>query len=356
MQDIIVFGLGAYWEKKRGSFLEKYHVIVFLDNQIEEGRCVDGVPVHHPNSLRNLPELPIFIMTSMRYLPEMYRQLRFLGIDAHRICFGMNDQPWQNEIESFLHEKGFLIVAEKDGLAIRMGQKMWKFETEDEYKKLVHELKQESDSYMKLLADMPLRPASRHFGMEFGTAIDRYYIEKFLEEHRKVIHGDVLEVAESTYTYRFGSDIANAYKLHVCGEMGCLKGNLVTGEGLQDEMVDCFICTQTLPFIYEAREAVKNICKILKPGGTALITVPGISQIVLGDSERWGDYWRFTKQSLQLLMEEAFDKDKVEIQSWGNVKTAIGFLYGLCQEDLREVDFLYQDEQYQFLITAVCRK
>ena len=76
MQDVIVFGLGAYWKKKREAFLEKYHVTAFLDNQTEKGRCVDGVPVYHPSSLRNLPELPTFIMTSMRYFPEMYRQLR----------------------------------------------------------------------------------------------------------------------------------------------------------------------------------------------------------------------------------------------------------------------------------------
>jgi hypothetical protein len=49
-------------------------------------------------------------------------------------------------------------------------------------------------------------PISRVFGLDRGTAVDRYYIEEFLERHRGDVHGRVLEVADATYTRRFGGD------------------------------------------------------------------------------------------------------------------------------------------------------
>ena len=50
-------------------------------------------------------------------------------------------------------------------------------------------------------------PISRNFGLDRGTAIDRYYIEKFLAEHAADITGHVLEVGDDAYSRRFGSNI-----------------------------------------------------------------------------------------------------------------------------------------------------
>ena len=49
---------------------------------------------------------------------------------------------------------------------------------------------------------------SRDFGFDRGTPIDRYYIESFLSTHASDIRGHVLEVADNTYTRRFGGDPA----------------------------------------------------------------------------------------------------------------------------------------------------
>ena len=37
MKDIIVFGTGKYFESKRQTISEKYHIIGFLDNKQEAG-------------------------------------------------------------------------------------------------------------------------------------------------------------------------------------------------------------------------------------------------------------------------------------------------------------------------------
>src|SRR4051812_26373502 len=49
-----------------------------------------------------------------------------------------------------------------------------------------------------------VRPISKVFGLERGTAIDRYYIEQFLAKNAQHIKGSVLEIAESTYSRKFG--------------------------------------------------------------------------------------------------------------------------------------------------------
>ena len=54
------------------------------------------------------------------------------------------------------------------------------------------------------------------------------------------------------------------------------------------------ICTQTLNSIFDVRAAVATLHDILKPGGVALVTVPGIAQAAVPDRDLWGDYWRFT--------------------------------------------------------------
>jgi hypothetical protein len=59
-----------------------------------------------------------------------------------------------------------------------------------------------------------------------------------------------------------------------------------TGANLASSTYDCIICLQTLLLllIYDIKAAI----------GTALVTVPVISQICRPDLDSWGDYWRFT--------------------------------------------------------------
>src|SRR6267142_2129833 len=42
------------------------------------------------------------------------------------------------------------------------------------------------------------------FGVGHGQCIDRYYMETFLDRYATDVHGHVLEIADNTYTRRFG--------------------------------------------------------------------------------------------------------------------------------------------------------
>jgi SAM-dependent methyltransferase len=197
-----------------------------------------------------------------------------------------------------------------------------------------------------------LEPVSRQFGFDRGKPIDRWYIERFLDEHRADVRGAVLEVAESTYTQWYGdNEVTRSDVLHHAGnDESTVVGDLTTGEGLPAATYDCFICTQTLPFIYDVHAAVRGIAQVLRPGGVVLATVPGMSQVSREDKRDWGDWWRFTSQGTQRLFEESFDL--VEVEAHGNVLSAAAFLYAFAAEELTEDELSARDPDYELLITV----
>jgi SAM-dependent methyltransferase len=199
-------------------------------------------------------------------------------------------------------------------------------------------------------------PVSRRFGFDRGTPIDRFYIERFLASKSPLIAGRVLEIGDRTYTDRFGSKVEQSDVLHATGESDqtTLVGDLATGEGIPDGVFDCIILTQTLPFIFDVAGAVSGAHRALKPGGWALTTVPGISQISRFDMDRWGDYWRFTDASVTRLFANGFDP--VEVTTHGNVATASAFLQGLAFEELERGVLEQSDPDYQVLITIAARR
>ena len=203
-------------------------------------------------------------------------------------------------------------------------------------------------------------PISRYFGIDRGQSIARFYIERFLAENRGAIQGDVLEVAESTYTQRFGgSRVRKSCILRYEGDHtgdGDIVGDLETGVGLPVDTFDCFIMTQTLPFLRDVRAALRHAVYMLKPGGQLLLTVSGISQISRYDYDRWGHFWNFTDKGLMWALEGVVPAEMVTLKTWGNVKAATAYLYGISATELRFRDLEKQDHDYQVIISAVVRK
>jgi hypothetical protein len=197
------------------------------------------------------------------------------------------------------------------------------------------------------------KPISRTFGFDRGVPIDRHYIESFLKENSRFIHGHVLEIAESTYSKRFGSTVKSYEILHYdhSNTKATIIGDLTKPETLPEGKIDCFICTQTLNFIFDVQKAIEGSFKLLKTGGCFLCTVSGISQISRYDMDRWGDYWRFTDLSIRLLMENVFGKGNVEAFTFGNALAATAFLKGLAVDDLPDRKLLDEtDTDYQVTI------
>jgi SAM-dependent methyltransferase len=198
-------------------------------------------------------------------------------------------------------------------------------------------------------------PIDSQFGGGRGKPVDRHYIEAFLAANAGDIEGHVLEVAENAYTRRYGgnrvtrSDIIHANEGN---PHATVVADLADADGVPSNTFDCFICTQTLTYIYPVQSAVATIYRILKPGGVLLATVPGISQISPYDRDRWGEYWRFTTQSLRRLLSDSFPPESVRVDAYGNVLASTAFLQGLAVEDLSREELEHHDQRYEMLIAG----
>ena len=160
-----------------------------------------------------------------------------------------------------------------------------------------------------------LAPVSREFGFDRGLPVDRYYIESFLRAHAQLVAGRVLEVGDDAYTRQFGgarvtrSDVLNV-DAAIPGTT--LVADLADAAHLPSASFDCLVVTQTLHLVYDLTAAARTLHRILRPGGTLLLTVPGISPV---STDRWAEtwYWSLTPHAARRLFAEAFGGGEVEV-------------------------------------------
>ncbi len=366
MQKILLFGTGNLYKQKEEYVRHNFDIVGYLDNNLEingKGLCknVERPMCRPENSVFLLNSDIKIVLMSYDYV-SMWKQLYSLGVDKDRIIFGITFPPY-TESETILFDKGRKFELESNcvffcfetGKRIRIENHNQIYELE---KKLLRETYRSKYPIINMIAHMDTKPVSRKFGLERGKAIDRYYIEQFLEKNKKIISGNCLEIAEDTYTLCYGEDrVRSIDVLHVEGwGNNSIKGNLETGEGIMADKYDCAIITQTLMFIFDIKKVAENIYKLLKKGGSALITVSGISQISHYDAELWGSFYSFHEDALKKLFIPLFGEENVKIQSYGNVKIACAMLCGLCQEDLENEDFNINDKEYPIIISIILTK
>lgn len=381
-EKVVLFGRGMVYRRKKERLYSQYEVSAILDNAVKPGESVyldqeagEGVPVSaekenqlperkvavvNPADIALYPELPVILLSYA--LGDMYHQLRELGVSSERIRFGPAIAPY-NTFEQMLFGNGGGLILEDEEIVYQNEEYQLHIKTDpSDLEKLADSIR-DTPLYRKadsILQNLPLTPLDDAYGMGRGTPVDRYYIETFLDLHKELIRGKVMEIGDRIYTEKFGGEkVTESVILHVereAPEIGQIKGDLSTGEGLKGESVDCLICTQTLPFIYDVRSAANQIVRILKKGGTALLTVAGLSQIIQYERLHYGHFWSFTEQSLGRLFEGNAEVDSVDVVTYGNVKASTAFLYGISYEELSQGDLDFHDPNYQLLVAAVIKK
>ena len=195
-------------------------------------------------------------------------------------------------------------------------------------------------------------PIDPNWGFERGTPIDRVYVERFIGTHAADIRGHVLEIAAPDYTDRYGTrvDSVDILMAKAGNPEATMIGDLAAAPHIPDDTFDCAIVTQTLQFIYDVRAALATLHRILAPGGVLLATVPGLTKISPIEDAEFGEWWHYTGRSARRLAEEAFGEGNVEIETYGNVLTAAGFLYGLAAPDLRVEELAVHDPLYEVIV------
>ena len=192
------------------------------------------------------------------------------------------------------------------------------------------------------------------WGESRGGPIDRYYVEQFMARHATDIQGRVLEVAGDEYISKFGTAVRQADILDIKEDnpRATFVADIVDAPHVPDEAFDCVLVTQLLPFVYDVRAPLRTAHRILVPGGVLLVTTPGISRIAPVEAEIFGHWWNLTSMSLRRITEEAFGVGNVEVETFGNVLAAAGFLYGLGPFDITPEELAVHDPAFEVTVAA----
>lgn len=100
-----------------------------------------------------------------------------------------------------------------------------------------------------------------------------------------------------------------------------LKGDLMSLD-LPDRSLDGIICLSVLPSVRDPHRAVGEIYRVLEPGGLFLGTFPFLTgyYAVTGGRDPYPDYWRFTRECLEMLF-AGFSRVEVRpIDGWATVR------------------------------------
>jgi glycosyltransferase involved in cell wall biosynthesis/SAM-dependent methyltransferase len=203
----------------------------------------------------------------------------------------------------------------------------------------------------RLQMDIGTEPASSQWGTDRGLAVHRYYLEQFLAEFAADIRGTCLEFQDPQYTPRFGGRAVKALEiLHVddSNPRATLVADLTVPNDLPSNYFDCILCTHVLHVIRHADRAVAELFRILKPDGVLLVAVPHFSMF----RTDYGEIWRFTPRSLEILLSGAFANADILIRSFGNSLTAAGEIRGAVATEFLKSELDHNDPRFPVEVCA----
>lgn len=204
-------------------------------------------------------------------------------------------------------------------------------------------------------ATKSIQPLSSKFGFDRGTPIDRYWIDSFIKQNSRYIHGRCLEIGDRRYTSGYGIGVTKSEILDldpnnktadIIGDLRNLSNVINSGT------YDCIILTHVLGMIDDYYSALSECYRILKPGGTLLVTVSTLSPTY---NQKF-NYWRFTPASARYVFAKIFGEKNIMVGSYGNVLAGQCFWVGMAQEELTKEQLEFNDPRYPCISTIRATK
>jgi SAM-dependent methyltransferase len=171
-----------------------------------------------------------------------------------------------------------------------------------------------------------------------------------------MIRGRVLEVMDSEYTRRFGTNVtlSDVLDIDAGNAEATVVADLAAADAIEPAVFDCFILTQTLQYVFDVEAALAHVHRLLRPGGTVLCTVPVVSRI--GRTQIESEYWRFTPNACRRLFERHFGGGAVDVCGLGNVLSCVAFLIGMAAEELSARELQEHDPFFPLLVAVRATK
>ena len=113
-----------------------------------------------------------------------------------------------------------------------------------------------------------------------------------------------------------------------------IVGDLTDAPQIPDGLFDCAIVTQTLQFVYDVAPRTRDPRPHSRPRRRAPRDGTGPDEDLADRGRRRTASGGTTRPLAERLGAEAFGEANVEVESFGNVLAATGFLYGLAASDL----------------------
>jgi SAM-dependent methyltransferase len=169
---------------------------------------------------------------------------------------------------------------------------------------------------LRFNASLPSRIA---FGLRCFVDLQLGTIWKFLSPRLAGLHGDLLDVGCGEMPYRSflprsvrytGIDVpqASAFSMHGNEEVVPFDGFSIP---FPDASFDTLLCTEVLEHSPEPAALIKEMERVLKPGGILIATVPFSARVHYAPY----DFHRFSKYALDIMFRSFTD---VHIQERGN--------------------------------------
>lgn len=199
-----------------------------------------------------------------------------------------------------------------------------------------------------------LKPFSTEFGWDRGTPIDRYYVDRFFEQHRELITGDVLEIEQSIYTRRYGHDLRTVHSFDIDPRHGStFVCDLAHSENiLPSASYDCVLMPCTLSLLREIVPCLRNALRVVKPGGVILTNGAGLIPFDGADK----DFWHCSPEGWRHLTSSVWPGCEVIVEGYGNCLAVVAANLGLAMEELKPAELDYCDEILPVVTNIFCRK
>lgn len=197
-----------------------------------------------------------------------------------------------------------------------------------------------------------LTPISSNWGFDRGTPVDRYYVDRFFSAHRHLITGRVLEIQTRDHTRKYGARVSAADTLDISPEFHpTFYCDLAAASIVPDGSYDCFLLPNTLPFLRNLDDALRETRRIVRPGGTILATVPGFVPLT-PDVE---DYWHASANGWRVIASRVWPDCETTVESHGNCLAAAAAMYGIAAEELTDSELDANDPRFPVLVTIRSR-